>query len=190
MSYILASILAGIIAGLISSILLNWILYNYMSPKIKFTKNIYKSQDYPEPSGFSYKIGIRNIRKRDAVNLKIRCTICIPDFPMKGIKQIDYIRLSTENIMEIPPKINRNVRLLFNCDELIENILNRNYSIKLVESTKEKKVLPEYFFERFGDAYIRFSIYLSDGYSGFSRLYRSKRYNKNDISEKAYGEFV
>lgn len=190
MTNFIPSVIVGVIAGLLSSILFGWILYKYMSPKIRFTEKIYKSIDLPEPSGFAYRIGIKNVRKRDAVNLKIRSTLIIPNFPRDGVDAINYVQSSTENIMEIPPNISRNVRLLFNCDAIIKGIHKRKHSLKLLECAKEKKVIPEYFYERFPDAYILINAYVSDGYTGFSRLYRSKKYKINDLSEDGYGVFL
>ena len=189
MFQILSSAFVGVIAGVFSSFLFVWLLYTYMSPKIKFTKNIYKNIDSSVSSGYLYRIGIKNVRPRDAVNLQIKCIIAIPDFPKDQIMTIHYVGLSTDHIMEIPPRFTRYIFLDFNTDLLVEYTLKYMHSIKLVEAAQQRNILPEHFYDRYPDAYLRFSIYLSDGYTGFSRLYRSKKFKIFDFSEYEYGGY-
>ena len=90
------SIIISIPLGILCSIVAWWVLFHGVSPKVEFSNRVGKLPTDDSPSGFRYRIKIRNIGARDAIDLQFHAFVRVkglsPEFP----NNISILRIETD----------------------------------------------------------------------------------------------
>jgi hypothetical protein len=187
---IIIGVVVGVVSGIIASLVAWWILYYVLAPKIVFSDTIRKSKSENIKGGWKYQIAFFNSRPRDAVELRFRALLVIPDFPSAHSTTYQHINLSTNEILELKSagKVGFNKRLYFKFNEKKNLIMYKQdrYPPRIRELGEQEAITPEALFAELPQAYIQITVTVSDATTGAKKLFRSKRYRAEDIIEGVY----
>lgn len=197
----LVGLAVAALVGVVASFIAWWISYRALTPNIGWSTGICRSVG--DPGACRVKFG--NLGRRDVVDVKVACTMRIRnldrlpredpqasnyatvDIPLMG-GSVDL--LQRRKPRDLPAHLpgasdrsaisrNRIARLLTN--EISEFQLAR--LPKTLRDSQERRTLSlDDLFELGDDAYVDFTIYCYDGYSGARRVLRSpKKYRQSDV---------
>lgn len=185
------SILIGVFTGIIASSIVWWYLFHVLTPKIEFSEKISKIPSEDRGCRFLYRIKFHNARKRIVINLILKLTIVLPDFPKKGTNVLYNIPLGAGHITHLfsiheKGRVRRITLFMLDTEEFTKIFESRNFSDKIHQLAQEKKLSLEDLFDITDNSFIRMSIIATDSVSGSTKLFLSKKYYKNDI---VFGNF-
>lgn len=187
------SIVVGVITGIIASVIVWWILFHMMAPKIGFADKIKKAKTKNTSTGYYYQFKFGNLKKRSSVfDSSVRASLFLPEFPSNGVTNIYSIPIDSKYIFELTPKKegepgwSRRVSLDIN-DKEFTKLFNKNYfSIKLRDLAEGQILLLEDLLSITKGAFIKIHISAVDSFSGSRKVVRSKDYKIEDVE---YGQY-
>lgn len=189
----LLAIIVGVLTGVLSSIIAWLVIYNLMVPNIKFADKIKKEKTKNDKTGYYYQFKFGNFKKRtSAVDIALRATLYLPEFPSDGVTNMYSIPTSGKNIFELTPKKaentgwNRRISLNINDDEFIKNFNKTYFSDEIKSLCSEKMLRLEDILSITPPAFIRIHASGMDSFSGSRKVFKSREYRLEDI---VYGKF-
>lgn len=200
MLFVLGLVL-GMLFGVVASLAAWWILYRGVVPKIGWSTGICRTPG----SQLEYRVKFGNLGRRDVVDVNVKCTMrirnldCLPqgsprssnyatiDIPLRG-GTVDVLpRAGPRDVpASVDPtqdrrSINRN-RVAHLLTSNISEFQARRLPSLLRERVLQHEMIPlEELFDQGDDAYIDFTFYCYDGYTGARRVQRSLKYRKDDV---------
>lgn len=189
----LLSIIVGVATGVLSSIVAWLVIYNLMAPNIKFADKIKKEKTKNDKTGYYYQFKFGNLKKRtSAVDIAIRATLYLPEFPSPGVTNMYAIPTSGKNIFELTPKMegntgwNRRISLNINDDDFIKSFNKSYFSDEIKALCTEKMLHLEDLLSITAPAFIRVHVSAMDSFSGAKKVFKSREYRLEDV---VYGKF-
>jgi len=170
--------------GISASIAAWFILYHLIVPKIVFSKIISKSVKSSAPCGYSYRIKLWNIGRRDVVDLDIYIKLKIKGLTCqkklwhtveltKRFDKITYLAAGENRIIPFFP--NNTVRFK-------EKIFPKHIQLR----SKLEILTLEDILKLGSRSFVRVYILGNDTFSGSRKIFLSKKYYINNIKQKCF----
>jgi hypothetical protein len=174
------SVFVGIPLGAISSILGWWVLFHLLVPDLRFSTIISKIPHNEKESGHRYRIRIKNIGKRAAIDLEV-----VARLQIQGIhdrtpyiwKQIN-LKIAGEKIPFVSKNATRVIRLL---PEETTEFNSSFYPEEINEKYRNGTLTLEDLFKTGKDAYLQINVFAFDEFSGSRKMFTSPKYNAKSI---------
>ncbi len=176
-------LLLGAFFGVFSSGLFWWVQQHYWAPKLAFSPDISKIKNPYTNKGWIYRVKMKNIGKRDIIDIKIYARFSILGQNFKNRKSID-------------------IPLNFNQHPILRKQRNRVIWLDTIPiPPKDHCYFPELFKDGkntpdFSDfllypkkAQIFIYIFGHDSFSGSRKLFKSKKYNYSDIKSGKFSKY-
>jgi len=171
-------LLLGLLGGFALSAIFWWYLNHYMVPKISFSDEIAKRPSSLNPSGFMYRIKIKNTGKRRVIDLNVTVRIAIYELGLKKLWNWYDIDISGKSVPMLGKGMNRLIVLR------PQETLDFGRSIfpnKIQNKLQSGELSLENVLELGSKSYIRLYIFGNDEFSGARKLFFSKKYTRRDI---------
>lgn len=168
----------GLGGGIALSALFWWYLNHYLVPQITFSQEIAKRPSSLNPSGFMYRIKIKNTGKRRIIDLNVTVRIAIYELGLKKLWNWYNIDISGKKIPMLGKKMNR--LIVLRPQETVDfsrDIFPRHVRKKLQSGS----LTLEDIMELGNKCYIRLYIFGNDEFSGARKLFCSPKYTRKDI---------
>ena len=187
------AVIVGVITGVIASWVAWWVLHHAMAPKIGFSEVLKKQKTGNSKTGYYYQFKFGNLKKRtEVVDISVRASIYLPDFPSNGVTNIYTIPIDGKYIYELTPQSNENqgwarrISLKVNDPDFLKTFEKTFFDEKLKELAKNEMITLEDLLKITEKAFVRVYIASMDAFSGSRKVVKSKNYRLVDIQFGKY----
>ncbi len=186
-------IILGVLIGVATNIAAWWLLFHWLTPRLRFSYGISKLPRRPTPDNkakYFYRVKVENSGPRAIVDLEVIARLrlkALPGYP-EGLSQIVYVPLDSRGgifhrIPRVPPvskSRSRPVLILFpHVQSEFKNI--NNYPEAIVSKAKRKALTLDDILSLGSGAYLEIFAFGYDEFSGARKLFASKRYSSSDL---------
>jgi hypothetical protein len=176
----------GFILGIIASFLVWYLVYHIIVPKIEFFPNIYKQRSNENHSGFRYVAKIKNVGKRDIIDVEIFIKLRIKGlYHKQSLWKGIYIPVDDERIPKIKSQKDDTKRTAVQmCLSKIKAISTKSFPDEVKEKLNNETLLLEDLLRLGNERELQIFVFGYDPYSGSRKMFESKVYGMNDIEEE------